>query len=131
MIYIFVPEQHCNYEQMVHMMFKEMTVIRMTFMRSSYIFSFPYSVYPFIIFAHPLTLADEKSHSGTLLINSWKGPCSPWLPAPALRIPTSSSCTSSAIPPPLSNTSIFSVRATSCSGPSLLSKSWGTRLRKL
>ena len=65
-------------------------------MQSSYIFSFPYSVYPFIIFAHPLTLADEKGHSRTLLINIWKGPCSPCLPAPALRIPMSSSCTSSA-----------------------------------
>lgn len=108
-----------------------MTVIRMTFMRSSYIFSFPYSVYPFIIFAHPLTFADERRLSGTLLINSWKGPCSPCLPAPALRIPMLSSYTSSAVPPPLSNTSTFAVRATSCSGLSLLSRSWGTRLQKL
>ena len=41
-------------------------------MQSSHIFSFPYSVDPFIIFTHPLTLADEKRQSGILLINSWR-----------------------------------------------------------
>lgn len=102
------------------MMFKYMTIIRITFMQSSHIFSFPYSMYPFIIFAHPLTLADEKRQSGTLLINSWRAfvlhlsLLQPWgslYPLPVPPLPSQR---------PHSNTNTFSIRAVSCSGPAVL-----------
>lgn len=49
-----------------------MTIIRITFMQLSHIFSFPHSMYPFIIFTRPLTLADGKrQRSWILLMNSW------------------------------------------------------------
>lgn len=47
-----------------------MTIIRITFIQSSHIFSFPHTMYPFIFFTHPLTLADEKRQRSEILLIS-------------------------------------------------------------
>lgn len=69
-------------------------------MQSSYIFSFLHCMYPFIIFTHPLTLADEKrERSRILLIKSWRAPVLR-LSCPSIENPVSSSCTSPTVPTP-------------------------------
>lgn len=99
-------------------------------MQLSHIFSFPHSMYPFIILTHPLILADGKrQRSGILLINSWRALPS-ISPCPTPRSPcVLLLCLLCHPNPPSRNTSAFSPGAASCSAPP--SWSGGTRQQKL